>query len=147
MKGLTLLELLIVVVIISVLMMIANPNMQKALIRTKVVRVQVDMFTIANAIEYYRIDNGLYPFETGFPVWRIGDLTILTTPIAYISHLPKDIFAEDYQFYKYQWYSPSNKGGWYVWSIGPDKFNDNHYFEYDPTNGIISKGDISRKGS
>lgn len=81
----TLIELLIVVAIIAILAAIAVPNFLEAQIRAKVSRVKTEMRTMATAVEAYRIDNDSY-VETFTPP------NVLTTPIAYISDLPADIF-------------------------------------------------------
>jgi len=104
-KGFTLIELLIVVAIIAILAAIAVPNFLEAQVRSKVSRAKSDMRSTATAIEAYAVDNNAYPppiayvppapftiedpaqepFE-GFVPFRI------TTPIAYISSLPIDVF-------------------------------------------------------
>ncbi|MGI8908258.1 MAG: type IV pilin protein [Candidatus Sumerlaeaceae bacterium] len=88
--GFTLIELLIVVAIITILAAIAVPNMLEAQIRAKISRAKSDMRTIAGAMEAYHVDNNHYPetyvnarWERFFP---------LTTPIAYISSVPTDLF-------------------------------------------------------
>jgi prepilin-type N-terminal cleavage/methylation domain-containing protein len=82
----------------------------------------------------------------------------LTTPVAYLSSIPVDPFA-DGLFYSYEDYGCSNKdGGWGLLSAaGPDKDSgDWHRSQgpapYHPTNGIASNGDVwytweFRKGS
>jgi hypothetical protein len=96
----------------------------------------------------------------------------LTTPIAYLRAFPMDPFADTagatYGYYQ------ENPGGWIVWSVGPDRDEnapggpgdigplvETLYtprarisygspsqailpFLYDPTNGILSNGDITR---
>ncbi len=102
--GFTLIELLIVVAIIAILAAIAVPNFLEAQTRAKVSRAQSDMRTIAVALESYAVDgNAKYPFRNRKPgasgVFRVGDalriaedLDILTTPVAYITSLPADVF-------------------------------------------------------
>lgn len=72
----------------------------------------------------------------------------LTTPVAYLSSIPTDPFA-DGLFYSYEDYGCSNKdGGWALLAaVGPDKDSgDWHRSEgpspYHPTNGLASNGDI-----
>lgn len=112
-RAFTLIELLIVVAIIAILAAIAVPNFLEAQTRAKVSRVTTDMRTLATAMETYRLDNNGYPeyaviitppgtaiqdpatvhgqdyFEH---LSRVPGLSI-TTPIAYISTIPSDIFA------------------------------------------------------
>jgi type II secretion system protein G len=99
--GFTLIELLIVVAIIAILAAIAVPNFLEAQTRSKISRTKADMRTIATGLESYRVDGNSYPYGDGagdgLPIapgtkakpgtWR------LTTPVSYLSALPKDIFA------------------------------------------------------
>jgi prepilin-type N-terminal cleavage/methylation domain-containing protein len=95
-KGFTLIELLIVVAIIAILAAIAIPNFLAAQIRAKVSRVKSNMQTATTAIEAYYVDNNSYPasfvgdvpslsYEYGLPI-------VVTTPIAYMTSIPDDIF-------------------------------------------------------
>ena len=101
----TLIELLIVVAIIAILAAIAVPNFLEAQTRAKVSRVKSDMRTLVTATEAYRVDFNAYPppsHEDGYqgPIPYPGPLqyyetktsVILTTPIAYITSRPFDVF-------------------------------------------------------
>lgn len=90
-KGFTLIELLIVVAIIAILAAIAIPNFLAAQIRSKVSRVKSNMRTSATAIEAYKIDTNEYPRYGGSNV-SSGLPNCVTTPIAYITKVPDDIF-------------------------------------------------------
>lgn len=99
----TLIELLIVVAIISILASIAVPNFLEAQTRAKVARAQNDMRTLAVALESYQVDNNTYPSRVKEPVagvagvgdvkLRMEDMSRLTTPVAFITSLPRDIFV------------------------------------------------------
>lgn len=103
-RAFTLIELLIVVAIITILASIATPNFLEAQVRSKVSRVKSDMRTMATALEAYAIDSNKYPPRSmyhinglvqayvGLPQTRMTDLPALTTPVAYISNVPIDIF-------------------------------------------------------
>lgn len=116
----TLIELLIVVAIIAILAAIAVPNFLEAQTRAKVSRVKSDMRSITTAIESYHIDNNQYP-----PPWDINDNgatytwgtfseppfhsragSVLTTPIAYMTAIPSDVFLDKTTFL-----SPGSWGG------------------------------------
>ncbi len=102
-RAFTLIELLIVVAIIAILAAIAVPNFLEAQTRSKVSRVKADMRSLATALEAYYVDDNRYPpdFSDTLPPANnviyndlIQRLRHLSTPIAYITTLPEDIFAE-----------------------------------------------------
>lgn len=151
----TLIELLIVVAIIAILAAIAVPNFLEAQIRAKVARVQTELRLLANGLEAYAVDNDVYPpgiiTDPAFAVdtWRV------TTPIAYIAAVPRDIFARPP--------GDSDEGGpfglngiylhylndpavldeyWLLFSYGPDGDMEQDAIIYDPSNGTLSNGDI-----
>ncbi|MDD4279599.1 prepilin-type N-terminal cleavage/methylation domain-containing protein [Candidatus Sumerlaeota bacterium] len=100
MKAFTLIELLIVVAIIAILAAIAVPNFLEAQVRAKVSRAKNDLRTVKTAVECYRVDNNAAPCvnttegyslpggQSGSGRYAMG----LTSPIAYISSIPKDPF-------------------------------------------------------
>ncbi len=114
-RAFTLIELLIVVAIIAILAAIAVPNFLEAQTRAKVARVMADMRTMQTAVELYRVDNNKvitrngdwqgdppkpalpYPlgdtkvFDPAAPDARVG-LRGITTPLSYLSSLPRDVF-------------------------------------------------------
>ncbi len=104
-KGFTLIELLIVVAIIAILAAIAIPNFLAAQTRSKVSRVSSEMRTFATGMESYFVDNNSYlPTQNVVGVTRLQRFIPLTTPVSYLSSIPKDIFSNDtgdYQYYPY----------------------------------------------
>jgi len=100
-RGFTLIELLIVVAIIAILAAIAVPNFLEAQTRAKVSRVKADMRTTATAIEAYYVDNNRYMPDYSDVLrgkTKYNSLlqrhAHLTTPVAYLSSVLEDIFAE-----------------------------------------------------
>ncbi len=99
-RAFTLIELLIVVAIIAILAAIAVPNMLEAQTRSKVARMRADLRTLATALEAYRVDNSQYPNLPPIvyiPVIGLGTpygerLLPLTTPVTYLTTLPRDPF-------------------------------------------------------
>jgi prepilin-type N-terminal cleavage/methylation domain-containing protein len=99
-RAFTLIELLIVVAIIAILAAIAVPNFLEAQTRSKISRVQSDQRSLAVAIEAYHLDYNEYPaYGNDDDVIIISGHgssiflpTRLTTPLAYITALPFDIF-------------------------------------------------------
>jgi type II secretory pathway pseudopilin PulG len=171
--GLTLLELLLCGLLLAVLAALLIPSVQDAQTRAKVANVQAGMAAMAPAMEMYRIDNGIYP-PTFYP-------QRLTSPIAYLTSVPHDVFetvdqrqpiqarnpghryfilggpevtrylAADYYSYNHPFFSDrSGEGrlapvGWMLKSVGPNDIDD-WTIRYDPTNGLISRGDLARFG-
>jgi len=99
----TLIELLIVVAIIAVLSAIAVPNFLEAQTRSKVSRAKADMRSVATGLETYRTDYQGYPVVGSLTMPGSWDMSIpylqrlivLTTPIAYVTSIPRDVFAKD----------------------------------------------------
>ncbi len=170
----TLIELLIVVLIIAILASIAVPNLLQAQIRARVSRAEADLRTIATALETYRVDANHYPPT---PLWSLPSrdfrLKRLTTPVAYMTSLPQEVFSPDGEQETYPYWSPGlndamkyspiyfylddereRRGRWALFSRGPDlnyemaveEGGSGILVHYDPTNGTISNGDIMRFG-
>lgn len=140
-RGFTLIELLIVVAIIAILAAIAVPNFLEAQTRSKVSRVRSDHRSLATAIETYYIDQNEYPacttdyedttdgelFDT--PPTNFGStftaqhaalpdvLMTITTPIAYVTSMFPDPFA-DTRGLAFRYYSDGT--GWILGSFGPN---------------------------
>lgn len=175
-KGFTLIELLIVVAIIGILAAIAVPNFLNAQVRAKVSRAVSDMKTLETAIEMYQLDNNGYPPAASprvpgtFDSWHPNEVRFyrMTTPIAYISSVPKDPFTNysAADFAQWGWaYDFVNETWGHAWrfnSWGPDNINhwggirapfngtlaggcpggSNPLFLYQSSNGLNSLGDI-----
>ena len=171
--GFTLIELLIVVAIIAILASIAVPNFLEAQIRAKLARAKADMRTITTGLEAYNVDANTYPPT---PLNSLGDraqrLHFLTTPIAYLSSLPNEVFSaskkEPYPYWSaklndamkfspiffYLGQEKNRHGRWVLFSRGPDmdyepaveEGGDGLLMHYDPSNGSTSSGDVMRFG-
>jgi type II secretion system protein G len=157
-RAFTLIELLIVVAIISILASIAVPNFLEAQTRAKVARVKNDMRALAVAIESYRLDNtdypmrrntspGLYLKEVPEKDKRLPQMKVMTTPQAYLTTLPIDIFEINieppnnlidyydsvqtamminsrFSYFTYLHVDPDT-AGWMLVSVGPDSYLGN----------------------
>lgn len=180
-QAFTLIELLVVVAIISILASIALPNYQHAQVKAKATAVLAEMKSLSTAVEAYHLDHNKYPLDGNDYFERVDEYfdqkriqKVLTTPTAYISEIPDDLFhtRETHQYdpntdrffqsrppYPYVYFSDGNlfthRGnprGYFIFSFGPDLAFDNasttpdDFVLYDPTNGIISGGDILMKG-
>lgn len=216
-RAFTLIEILVVVSIIMILAAIAVPNFLEAQTRSKVSRARNDMRVMALALEAYHTDYNKYPDRSKAPGGlsflgladtkkRHEEIRVLTTPIAYVSGIPVDVFeirveppnnVIDYYspiivehmrdsrlrldtFPKesvasgWTWQKELELGsnythGWMLLSVGPDTVLGNasrtqgnypHQTnpdditvegpgttwnqEYDPTNGTVSYGNLTR---
>lgn len=97
-RGFTLIELLVVVAVIAILAAIAIPNMLEAQTRSKVSRAKSDLRTLATGIESYSVDYNQPPYdgEPGFAHYGwVEAQRLMTTPVAYLSSLPTDVFQDD----------------------------------------------------
>jgi prepilin-type N-terminal cleavage/methylation domain-containing protein len=112
-KAFTLIELLIVVAIIAILAAIAVPNFLEAQVRSKVARCKTDMRSLATGLEAYRVDSTHYPpcfsyykydqdpsgtevmaTSPGSYCFPALDLFRLTTPVAYMTSIPDNVFQD-----------------------------------------------------
>lgn len=85
-KGFTLIELLVVVGILSVLAAIAVPNFMDAMVKSRVAQAKIDLRTLAQALDQYRIDHRVYPRkDTNLQFFAQYLLPELTSPIAYLN--------------------------------------------------------------
>ncbi len=155
----------------GVMAAIAVPNFLQAQGRASVMRVKADQRSLATALEAYGIDHNRYPmwelrtdFATQRPTFILPSEETgrggLTSPIAYITSIPRDPFSAG----KKEWLSYYTSGrAWILISAGPDKDYDivpQQDFQqprdskalwdiivnktYDPTNGSVSNGDVWR---
>ena len=172
-QGFTLIELLIAVAIITILASIAIPNFLAAQVRAKASRAASDLRTLAVGLDSYHVDRNRYPPT---PMASLSDrylrLRFLTTPVAYLSSLPIEVFRKDEPAPYAYWSSNLSdamkespvffyltqenrlRGRWSLFSRGPDldyelaieEGGSGLLIVYDPTNGSVSNGDIMRFG-
>jgi general secretion pathway protein G len=118
--GLTLIELMVVVVILSLLAVVIVPRVIDRPDQARVARARADIAALSAALNLYRLDNGAYPTtEQGLaaltarpaspPVpanWAEG---------GYIDRVPSDPWGRPYQFL-----SPGVRGSFDLMSFGAD---------------------------
>ena len=94
--------------------------------------VSLNLMTIATASEQYYLDWNRY---TQTP-------SNLTTPVAYMKRVPMDPFSKTSDTLKTTVVTP---GKLLIYRVGPDGKDDAAKVVYDPTNGLMSTGDIVRE--
>lgn len=118
--GLTLIEILIVMVILGIFAGIIVVNVMDRPDQARMVAARNDIAALSNALKLYRLDNGVYPSseqglsalvrkpEVGEPPrnWKTG---------GYVEKLPKDPWGSEYQYL-----NPGVHGEVDVFSFGGD---------------------------
>lgn len=119
----TLLEILIVLVIISILIGTAIPNIQRTRVEGKRQQAKAEINSLVTAIESYYIHN-----SNSLP----ANLSALTSAAPRIvSSIPNDPFNVGFT---YQYAKDANDIYYVVWSFGPDESSD--------ITGISSDGNL-----
>ncbi len=120
MRGFTLIEIMVVMVIIAILGALIGPQILGRVDEARVTKAQSDIRTLGTALDLYRMDNYTYPStdqglralvekpaDPNVRNWKAG---------GYVQKLSKDPWGNDYQ---YQF--PGTRGGEYdLWSLGAD---------------------------
>jgi general secretion pathway protein G len=172
-RGLTFIELLVILLVILTLISLAVPPLLNARLRAEVARVQQDLQVVESAVEWYYMDQKRYPESTASNILsdpqapKDKGLLHLMSPVRYLDSLPEDPFQSgswvDGSDMLYEFGSGGNPAAtgyrveaWMLVSCGPDGDMDSHHvstfplgasaLEYNPTNGLRSDGDILRYG-
>ena len=118
-RGFTLLEVMVVMVIIGILAAVVVPKIMSRPNEARIVAAKNDIRSIMSALKLYRLDNGVYPTQrqglkalvhkpTSSPVpsdWRSG---------GYLPRVPVDPWGHPYQYL-----NPGMHGHIDVFSYGP----------------------------
>ena len=119
-RGLTLIELMVVVVILSILAVVIVPRVIDRPDQARVARARADIAALSAALNLYRLDNGAYPTtEQGLPALASRPTT---PPVpsnwaqnGYIDRIPADPWGRPYQYLV-----PGVHGQFDVFSLGAD---------------------------
>jgi len=148
--GLTLVELLMVAAILAILAILGASQYRLAASRSRVGRALADMAVVRGAIEMYVADENDIPALEG-GVALTGALELLLRPKAYLESLPTDPFSSVGAGYQYLGVARNSGvptpafGRWVLFSPGPNGIHETFFSRallYDPTNGLVSDGDI-----
>jgi general secretion pathway protein G len=117
-KGFSLIEIMVVVVIMGILASIVVPKLMSRPDEARAVKAKQDVLTLQNAIELYKLDNGIYPTtDQGLNalVEQPQSGPQATHWKSYLKSLPKDPWGRDY-IYLY----PGSHGEFDIYSLGAD---------------------------
>lgn len=108
-KGMTLVEIMVVISIIGLVMAMVTVNVMKRFEKAKVQTTQTQMKALEQALEQYYLDNGAYPStDQGLEALASGE---------YVKKVPKDPWKRGYSYT-----SPGTEGNPFeITSAGPDK--------------------------
>lgn len=119
-RGFTLIEVMVVVAILAILAAIIVPRIMGRPEEAKRTKAQIDIKSIEEALNLYKLDNGVYPTtEQGLEALvKKPD----TPPLAlkwkdggYLSRVPQDPWGRPYRYL-----SPGEHGDFDVYSLGAD---------------------------
>lgn len=118
--GVTLIEMMVVIVIIGLVAAIVAINVLPSQDTARVEKARADVSTLEQALELYRLDRARYPStEEGLealiqpPMAPDGVGVVRTDP--YIRRLPKDPWGRDYLYV-----APGEKGAFDLYTLGAD---------------------------
>ncbi|MGH8426646.1 MAG: type II secretion system major pseudopilin GspG [Gammaproteobacteria bacterium] len=117
-RGFTLIEVMIVVVILAILAAIIVPRVMTAPEKARVTRAKSDVQAVASALNMYKLDNYTYPTT------EQGLAALVTKPVTppippnwqqYLSQVPKDPWGQPYKYL----YPGTHSEPFDVWTDGP----------------------------
>ncbi len=118
--GVTLIELMVVVLIIGILAVAVVPQIMGRADDAKVAAAKSDVATLMQQLKLYKLDNGFYPAtDQGLQALRVKPAT---NPVpanwkqgGYLERLPNDPWGRPYQYL-----NPGLRGEIDVFSLGAD---------------------------
>ena len=102
-RGFTLIEVMVVVVIMAILAAIIVPRIMSRPDEAKLVKVSQDIASISDALDLYRIDNGQYPTQAQGLAALVQKPTTPPvpenySPDAYLKEMPLDPWGQPYHY-------------------------------------------------
>ena len=119
-KGVTLIELMVVVLIIGILAVAVVPQIMGRADDAKVAAAKSDVATIMQQLKLYKLDNGFYPStDQGLQALKVRPTTNPSPAnwkqSGYLERLPNDPWGRPYQYL-----NPGLRGEIDVFSLGAD---------------------------
>ena len=120
-RGFTLIEVLVVIVILGILAALIVPRVMDRPDQARATAARADVAAIMNALKLYRLDNGTYPSsDQGLSALvkkpERGDIPRNWKAGGYLERMPKDPWDNDYQYL-----NPGIRGEVDVFSFGADR--------------------------
>ncbi len=100
-SGFTLIELMVAVVILGILASLVVPKLMSRPEQARLVKAKQDILAIQNALELYKLDNGLYPSTDQGLIALVEKPTSNPIPAnwqIYLKSLPKDPWGQAYSY-------------------------------------------------
>ncbi len=116
-SGFTLIEVMVVVVILGILAAIIVPKIMSRPEQARIVKVHQDILAIQNALDLYKLDNGMYPSTDQGLQALVTKPTNAPVPNSwnadgYLKDVPTDPWGQPYQY-------ENNSDQVRIYSFGP----------------------------